>query len=124
MQFRDSEPLCSGQQLCSGEQLCSGQPIHSGRLLLVQTGDEAVAAARIAPGSGAVSAADPSLHPSDPATEAQRSTLPSGAAPAQVVQVPLQRVRFLQAMAEYGSGARPCRIPGPPAQSREYLTTS
>lgn len=116
MQFRDSEPLGSGQPWCSA------QPMHSGLLLLTQTGDEA-AAARIEP--GAVTAADPARHPGDPASEVHRPTLPSGsAAPAQVVQVPVQRVRFLQAMAEYGSGARPCRIPGPPAQFREYLTIS
>ena len=40
----------------------------------------------------------------------------SGAAPARVIAVPLVQVRFLQALAEDGPGARPCRAEGPPDQ--------
>ena len=39
-----------------------------------------------------------------------------GSAPARLIAVPLERVRFLQAMAEDGPGARPCRVAGLPVQ--------
>ena len=43
--------------------------------------------------------------------------------PLPLIAVPVRKVRFLQAMAEDGPGARPCRIGGHPAQRVIQRTT-
>ena len=43
--------------------------------------------------------------------------------PLPLIAVPVRRVRFLQAMAEDGPGAQPCRIGGHPAQRVIQRTT-
>lgn len=67
-------------------------------------------------GSGAGTAPDPHDDPGD-ALQARNGLLPaSGAAAAQLLRLPLDSVRFLQAMAEHGEEARPVRIGANPPE--------
>ena len=54
----------------------------------------------------------------------QRTWAPDAEGTSPLISVPVTKVHFLQAMAEDGPGARPCRIGGHPVQWVIQLTTS
>lgn len=98
----------------------------------------APATAAAAPSRGAVDvAAQDARASAAPLQESPSDGLPCGPLPpaapplnraggreGALVQVPVQRVRYLQALAEDGAAARPQRMAGAPAQHLDYRTTS